>query len=54
MVRRLLIVGASLVGDCKLQALRRQELQHAGSVVVVHGLSSSEACGIFPDQELNP
>ena len=25
----------------------------AGSVVVVRGLSCSEACGIFPDQGLN-
>ena len=26
----------------------------AGSVVVAHGLSCSAACGIFPDQGLNP
>ena len=25
-----------------------------GSEVVVHGLSRSSACGIFPDQDLNP
>ena len=25
-----------------------------GSIVVVHGLSCLEACGIFPDQGLNP
>ena len=25
-----------------------------GSVVVVHGLSHSSACGIFQDQGLNP
>ena len=29
-------------------------LQSAGSVVVEHGLSCSVACGIFPDQGLNP
>ena len=29
-------------------------LQSAGSVVVVYGLSCSAACGIFPDQGLNP
>ena len=29
-------------------------LQSAGSVVVAHGLSCSAACGIFPDQGLNP
>ena len=28
--------------------------RHAGSVVVVHGLSCSVACGIFPDQGSNP
>ena len=28
-------------------------LQSTGSVVVVHGLSCSTACGIFLDQELN-
>ena len=27
---------------------------HAGSVVVAHGLGCSAACGIFPDQGLNP
>ena len=30
------------------------ELWHVGSVVVAHGLSCSAACGIFPDQGLNP
>ena len=29
-------------------------LQSAGIVVVMHGLSRSMACGIFPDQGLNP
>ena len=29
-------------------------LQSAGSVVVAHGLSCSAACGIFPDQGMNP
>ena len=29
-------------------------LYSAGSVVVVHGLSCSVACGIFPDQGSNP
>ena len=28
--------------------------RRAGSVVVAHGLSCSTACGIFPDQGLNP
>ena len=28
--------------------------RHAGSVVVAHGPSCSTACGIFPDQGLNP
>ena len=34
---------------CGLQSLRL-----GVSVVVNHGLSCSEACGIFPDQGLNP
>ena len=29
-------------------------LGSTGSVVVLHGFSCSVACGIFPDQELNP
>ena len=29
-------------------------LQSTGSIAVVHGLSCSTACGIFPDQGLNP
>ena len=29
-------------------------LQSTGSIVGVHGLSCSEACGIFPDQGSNP
>ena len=29
-------------------------LQSAGSVVVAHQLSCSVACGVFPDQNLNP
>ena len=29
-------------------------LQRTGSIVVVHGLSHPVACGIFPDQGLNP
>ena len=30
-----------------------QQLQHAGSTVVTHGLTCSAACGLFPDQGLN-
>ena len=45
-VHRLLIVVASLVAQ--------HGLYSAGSVVVVHGLSCSAACGIFPDQGSNP
>ena len=29
-------------------------LQSTGSIVEVHGLSWSAACGLFPDQGLNP
>ena len=34
--------------------LRSTGSRRAGSVVVAHGPSCSEACGIFPDQGLNP
>ena len=43
-----------LVSEHGLQSRRLQQLWHAGSVVVAHGLSCSAACGIFPDQGLNP
>ena len=65
-VCRLLIAVASLVAEHGLQARGLQQswhvssvvvahgLQSAGSVVVAHRLSCSMACGIFPDQGLNP
>ena len=34
--------------------LRSTGSRRAGSVIVAHGLSCSAACGIFPDQGLNP
>ena len=34
--------------------LRSTGSRRAGSVVVAHGPSRSAACGIFPDQGLNP
>ena len=58
----LLIAVASLVAEHGLQACGLQQLWHAGSVAVAHGLQSagsvvvaqglscSVACGIFPDQ----
>ena len=42
-VHGLLIAVASLVA----------EFRHTGSVVALHGLSYSETCGIFLDQESN-
>ena len=57
-VRGLLIVVASLVAENGLGARASvavaRRLQSAGSVVVVHGLSGSVACGISLDQGLNP
>ena len=50
----LLTAVASLVVEHGLQAHGLQQLWRAGSVVVVHGLSCSKACGIFLDQGLNP
>ena len=44
-VRGPLTIAASLVGSTGSRC--------AGSVVVVHGLSCSAACGIFPDQGSN-
>ena len=52
-VHGLLTAVASLVAEHGLQAHGLQQLWHAGSVVVVHGLSCSAACGIFPDQGSN-
>ena len=45
-VHEFFTVVASLVAE--------HGVSSAGSVVVVRGLSCSEACGIFPNQELNP
>ena len=65
-VSGLLIAVASLAVEYGLQARGLQQLQHigsvivahglssAGSVVVVHGLSCFVACGIFPHQGSNP
>ena len=44
---RLLTAMTSLVAECGLWSFQ-------ASVIVVHGLSCSEACGIFPDQGWNP
>ena len=59
---RLLIAVASLAVEHGLQGLRAlvaaareaPGLRSIGLVVVAHGLSCSTACGIFPDQGLNP
>ena len=58
MVCGLLTAVASLVAEHGLYArasvVVARGLQSVGSVVVAHGLSCSAACGIFPDQDLNP
>ena len=63
-VHRLLIAVASLVVEHRLQACGLQQLQHRGSVIVIHGpqnwfsscgawgFGCSAACGNFPDQGL--
>ena len=58
---RALGAQASVVVACGLQQLWHagsvvvaRGLQSTGSVIVVHGLSCSTACGIFPDQGSNP
>ena len=50
---RLLSVLASLGCRTGPRVQGPQQLQPVGSAVVAHGLSCSEACGIFPDQGLN-
>ena len=40
--------------DVQASVVVARGLQSAGSVVVAHRLSCSAACGIFPDQGLNP
>ena len=59
--RSLFIVVASLVPEHRLQELHHEGsvvaacwLWSAGSVVVVHGLSCSVACGIFSVKGLSP
>ena len=62
-VRGLSLVGAS-GGHSSLRCaglslsrpllLRSTGSRRAGSVIVAHGPSRSEACGIFPDQGSNP
>ena len=41
-------------GFSLLWLLQEQGSRNEGSVLVAHGLSCSEAHGIFPDQGLNP
>ena len=57
-VRGLLIVVASVVAEYGLwgagvSVVVTLGLQRVGLVVMVSGISSSVACGIFLDQELN-
>ena len=64
-VHGLLTVAASLVSEHGLSGTRTSgavavgsvaavpRLESTGSVVVLHGLSCCEACGIFLDQGLN-
>ena len=39
---------------CEGSVVAAARLQSTGSLVAAHGLSCSEACGIFPSQGLNP
>ena len=57
-VRGLLIAVASVAAELRLQGagvsvVVTLGLQRVGLVVMVHGIGSSVACGIFLDQELN-
>ena len=65
-VQWLLVAVASLVAEHRLQGMQASGiaarglgscspgLKSAGSVALAHGLSCSEACGIFPEQGSNP
>ena len=50
--------GLSCCGEltlgCRGSVVEASGLQSTGSVAVAHGLSCPSACGIFPDQRLNP
>ena len=52
-------MGTALQAQCggfswaQLLGMQAAAVAHVGSVVVVHGLSCSAACGIFLDQGLN-
>ena len=51
------VLSSSRCADLSLSRpllLRSTGSRRAGSVVVAHGPSRSTACGIFPDQGLNP
>ena len=50
--RASVVVARRLQSTGSVVVARR--LWSTGSVVVAHGLSCSVACGIFPDQRLNP
>ena len=50
----LLSSGSARASHCRGCLLQSMGSRHAGSAVVVHRLSCSAACGIFPDQESNP
>ena len=52
-VHKILIMVASLVVKQGLQAHGLQQLKHADSVVVVHGIQLPTACGIFSNQRLS-
>ena len=49
-----LVEGCRLLSPCWASLVVEQALECLGSVVVVDGFSCPTACGIFPDQGLNP
>ena len=65
-VHGFLIVVASIVAEREHQVMQVQQLQNMGwvdvaprlksthSVVVEHGFNCTAACGVFPDQKVNP
>ena len=49
-----LVVVHGLIVMGGISCCRAWVLQHADSLVVMHGLSCPAACGLFPDEGLNP
>ena len=50
----ILLLGSVGLRAHKASVVAAPRFQSTGSIVVAHGLRCPPACGIFPDQGLNP